>query len=355
MLDIFSSEPIRHNFQLTKGGTGFYSQEAAVYRYYSSFNRLGNCGELLIRLIKHLDTSSIYDLESSMNTVADRADSVLFMLGIATDYSKGRIQQGNLFENCSEFFIATPFSNWLIADDWRRAMPLKLIEHSFTDFSYKFKKEPNRGTTAYFLLDVDLLMSSFFRFKKETLISTSDVYDLGVKDYVQRFVLPKVLTDKMRLSSLNRMLSLVRGDIPDTTDPAVSFYSESAIAKLDMDLVVAYKNYMKRNNVTGLSGFLSMPIPLSRGTISEILAIPEPSPLTVASWHYYAARIRLLNFMLGVSSIAGVKDRHTWIVIYNELKQIVQAKQYSDILPRNEALAMEELFIKISNYLKGKL
>ena len=280
-----------------------------VISYHRNGTFFSKTDHLLVRLINQMDVPLSYDLDRYYEVATARALSVANSLRLTSSINVGDWFNGVFYHGSKEIILAyTNDDNPVeLIKDWRNLQAVKVLECPVSNLAYMLPDgRPHNIEEGLVVIGIDIpmLMIQFRGFVTLQLQRQARGEDtnLGIRDFVGKYVIPNMLYSQTDLAIHNRLFNLQSGAPMGASRKRHVFFTSNYTALVDKGLSVILKRLettrMHYRDVLESIPKVFKDFPLSMPDIAETRQV---------WWALFLSRLKATEFLLNV---AGEQGRH---------------------------------------------
>ena len=286
------------------------------YRYGTFFSRTDH---LLLRLITSVGVPLNYETGHYYDIASARALTAANSVGLSSSISAGRWHDSVFYGGCLELIIGYigQDSPYELQRNWRDIQAVKVLEHPVSNLSYTLPNGKMNNTEtglAVIAVDIPKLMMQYrgFVISQKMAQNRGDETNLGIRDFIGKFVIPNMLYGQTDLVLFNRVYNLFTGKPMGEAMRRHPFYLTDYSDLLDKGL----DEVLKRITSIKLR-YRDILEQIPRMFSDYPYAMPDIAETRQIYWALFLSRFRVMQFLVDVN---GEEGRHYNQSLLNELK-----------------------------------
>lgn len=322
-----------------------------VVDYYRNGTFFSRTDHLLVRLINQLDIPMSYPVDRYYEIAVARAMSIATQFHLTTTLNVGQWFQGVFYHGCDELIIAHTNDDRPseLIKGWRTMQAVKVLDCPVSNLKYML---PDGGIhnieegLAVISIDIPALMMQYRGFEQAQMyLRQSGVNtNLGIRDFVGRFVIPNMLYSQTDLVIMNRLFNLQSGAPMGDSRKHHVFFTSNYSELLDKGLM----ELLERISV------VKMPY---RDMLENVPSIFSDYPLRMPDiletrqvwWALFLTRMKAMRFLL---EVAGQPGRHYNQSLLNALRIDLKRFRQDNVF---KSVLSADMFIDVNYQLKEML
>lgn len=301
-----------------------------VIDYYRQGTSFCKTDHLLVKLITSMNVPLSYELDRYYEVASARTLSMATILRMTTSIGPGKWHEGVFYYGCKEIILGYMGADSPIelAKDWKNLKPVKVLECPVSNLWYMLpdgNKHNIEEGIATIAIDIPALMVMYrgFVLEQRRKWEEGGEQNIGIRDFVGKYVIPNMLYSQTDLAICNRLFNLQTGAPMGDSTKRHPFRVSDYTSLLDGGLQEVLRKFQ---TVKMPYGDMLHQFP----TISSDypLAMPDVSETRQVWWALFMTRLKAISFLF---QVAGEKGRHYNSQLINQLRIDLRAFKSENI------------------------
>lgn len=303
------------------------------HRHGTFFTKTDN---LLVKLINQVNVPMSYDLDRYYEVAMARALPVANSLRLTSSINTGQWFNGIFYHGCQELIIAyigddNPNE---LAKDWRNLEPVKVLDCPVSNMALMLpngKPHNIEEGIAVIGIDIPTLMVQYrgFVLAKQFQAQIGEGENLGIRDFVGKYVIPNMLYRQTDLMVHNRLINLLLGAPMGASRMRHPFFISNYSELMDRCL----EEVLERIKTLRLR-YRDILEQVPKVFNDYPLRMPDIAETRQVWWALFLARLKAMQFLLDVANENGRHYNQSDInALKIDLKRFNSDNVFKSVLP----------------------
>lgn len=304
---------------------------------------------ILCRVLTSTSLPLSYEVDRFMEVVYARSPYVAKHFNFTSDIQYGKFHDGLFYgEGNLELILSTEnyFNPYDQFANWKDIEAVKVLTHNVSHINLMLpngnKNDSGEGIVSI-AIDLPLLFLQFKGFMNQQYMRYQDGGQsaLGVTHFVNMYVLPKMLKSHLECVILNRLMNLFYGAPMSEPLKKLPFLIVDYHDKLDNVLYEVIR-HLRDNQMWYVKSLMNIPSVFNEN-MQVSMQMPDISRTRQAWWALFLSRWKLINFLIDIGGIEGIKNNGSTINrLKVDIKEMGRTRIIKTFLPEDMVYDIQE-------------